>query len=86
MGAELIVTAVLLIQSLQSDEWLSYDTLDHRMAFEDVAACERANDQMGDEIAAFLTRAIGDFAVAKQWTIPGQFRVSTNSVCRERPA
>ena len=86
MGAELIVTAVLLIQSLQSDEWLSYDTLDHRMAFEDIAACERASEQLGDEIAAFLTQAIGGFAVAKLSTRPGEFRVRTSSVCRELPA
>lgn len=86
MAAEFIVTAVLLIHGGQSHEWLPYSTLDHRMTFENVAACESANDQMGDEIAAFLTQAIGDFAVAQQWTIPGQFRVSTNSVCREWPA
>ena len=86
MAAELIVTAVLLIHSGQSDQWLPYGTLDHRMTFDGLAACERANEQLGDEIAAFLTQAIGDFAVAQQWTIPGQFWVSTNSVCRERPA
>ncbi len=83
MGAELIVTAVLLMNYFGNDEWEPYDTLRHQMNFESLQACERAKEEIGDEIAAFMVRALrSSVLVDEAPPFSERVRVKTNVACQ----
>ena len=82
MGAELIVTAVIWMQSFRSDEWVPEFTLDHQMAVKSLEACERTREQMEEEIGELLTEAVGQLLVAEYSAKPDEFRVTTTAACQ----
>ena len=87
MGAELVVTAVLLVQSIRSDEWQPYDTLRHQMMFENLQACERAKQEMGDEIAVFVARALEGYILSEGHSKIDEYsRVTTSVACQRLPS
>lgn len=83
MGAELVVTAVLLMQSVRSEEWHPHDTLRHQMKFENLQACERAKQEMGDDIAAFVARSLERYILSEGYSELGEYsRVTTSTACQ----
>ena len=87
MGAELVVTAVLLIQSFRSEEWQPYDTLRHQMKFENLQACERAKQEMGDDIAAFVAQTLERYILSEGYSELDEYsRVTTSAACQRLPS
>lgn len=85
MGAELVVTAVLLMDYRGNDGWQPYDTLRHQTEYESLRDCEIAQEEMGDEIAAFMVRALRSSVLVDE-TPPfsERVRVTIDIVCQQR--